>query len=184
MRNARQRRPIRIGPLLATALTAMLFPAVVTPAGPASATPAESGQADARLAKSGPAKPGKYAGTTLDEGKPVKAEYIRFRVKGKRVVGFQSRVWVHCWRYPMTYTQYPVVFSMPKAKIKKKKKRIDHRWKQDFEVDGETETLNGWVQLRFRGKGKVTGRLSIDFANCATRLGDPPHWVDLRARRK
>lgn len=178
MRNPRQRRPIRIGPLLAAALTAMLLPAVVIPVGPASAAPTES-----RLAKSGPAKPGKYAGTTLDEGKPVKAEYIRFRVKGKRVVGFQSRVWVHCWSYPMTYTQYPVVFSMPKAKIKKKK-RIDYRWKQDFKVDGETETLNGWVQLRFRGKGKVTGRLSIDFANCATRLGDPPHWVDLRARRK
>lgn len=128
------------------------------------------------------AQPGTYAGTLLDDGKPVKKEFVRFRVKKKRVVRFKVRAWVHCYSYPNTYTQLPVVVKMPKTKIRKNK--IDRSWKQRYKVDGERYTLNGRVKLKFTKKRKVTGRVSIDFANCATRLGDPPHWVKLRAKKK
>ncbi|WP_344113388.1 hypothetical protein [Nocardioides humi] len=129
------------------------------------------------------AKPGRYAGNLLgDDGRPVDAEWIRFKVKKKKVVKLRSRVWLHCYTYPNSYSQLPVVFTMPKAKIKKG--RVDLAWQESFVVDGEPETLEGRVQLRFKKNGTVTGQLSVDVANCASRLGDPPHWVKLRAKRK
>lgn len=130
-----------------------------------------------------PAKSGTYKGTLLDdEGQAVKKEWVRFRVKDKStVVRFRSRIWVQCYIPPLTYYQLPLVFKMPKAAIKKNK--VDRSWEQEIELEDETETLKGRVQLRFRKQGKVTGRVSIDVANCASRLGDPPYWVKLRAKR-
>ncbi|WP_235738135.1 hypothetical protein [Nocardioides alcanivorans] len=157
-------RPHRLSCTLALLLALTL----VTPTGPAAAAQR--------------AQPGKYAGNVLDAGKPSKKEYVRFTVKGRRVVKLKGRVWVHCYTYPSTYTQLPVVFTMPKAKIKRNK--IDKSWKTKYKVDGESYTFTGRVKLSFKKRGKVSGRLSVDFANCASRLGDPPYWVKLKARKR
>ncbi|MDQ6523800.1 hypothetical protein RB608_09330 [Nocardioides sp. LHD-245] len=130
-----------------------------------------------------PVASGKYAGTIVEDGAPSTEEWVRFRVKkGKRVVGFKTRVWLQCYAYPNTYSQLPAVVEMPKASIARR--RVDHTWTQQFTVDGEVETLEGRVQLRFTKGGKVTGQLSVDVANCATRLGEAPYWVPLSARRR
>ncbi|KRF11282.1 hypothetical protein ASG90_16080 [Nocardioides sp. Soil797] len=156
-----------VGPVLPVADAAAPVGAAVMPAPVAAASVAN----------------GKYAGNVLEKGKPQKKEWVRFRVKAhKKVVSFKSRVWLHCYSYPNTYYSLPVVFGMPKTKIRKG--RIDRSWQKSFRVEGETETLKGKVQLRFRSRGKVTGRLSIDLANCATRLGDAPYWVRLKARHR
>lgn len=168
-----------VRPLAALLAAALALSAAV--AAPATASMANTAPA-AETSAANHAKPGKYRGTLLEEGKPVKKEWIRFQVKGKKVVKLRNRIWVVCYLPPTTYYQLPLVFKMPKATIKKNK--IDRKWTQEIELEDQTETLTGRVQLKFGKQGKVTGRVSIDVANCASRLGDPPYWVDLRAKRK
>jgi len=144
----------------------------------AAALVAGAGPADAASR----ARPGRYVGTTVEAGTPVAAEWVRFRVRRTKVVGFTSRVWVHCYVYPNSYYQLPLVFRMPTAKIRRNK--VDRAWTQRIRVEGETEELKGRVQLRFKRGRTVTGRLSVEVANCATRLGDPPYWLGLRVKRK
>ena len=125
---------------------------------------------------------GSYRGTVIeDDGQVSPKEWVRFRVSQRqRVVDFRSRVWLQCYVYPNSYYQLPVVFEMPKARIDGR--RVDRSWTQQIPVDDEVETLEGRVQLRFKANGAVRGRLSIDVANCASRLGDPPYWVSFRAK--
>ncbi|MCR1785120.1 hypothetical protein KVF89_21455 [Nocardioides carbamazepini] len=165
-----RRRPRSVAALVTVLVTAV---AGLVIAGP-SASPARA---------AAPVASGKYAGTIVEDGAPSAEEWVRFRVKkGKRIVGFNTRVWLQCYTYPNTYTQLPAVVEMPKAPISRRK--VDHAWTQQFTVDGEVETLEGRLQLRFGKGGKVTGQLSVDVANCATRLGEAPYWVPLSARRK
>lgn len=125
---------------------------------------------------------GKYAGTVIENGKPSKKEWVRFRVKaGSKVVSFRSRIWLTCYLYPNSYYKLPVVFKMPKAAIKKRK--VDRSWRQKIKVEGDTETLKGRVQAKFGAGRKARGRISIDVANCASRLGSSPYWVPFRVRR-
>ncbi len=171
-----------VRPLAALLAATLALSASAAAPAVATASPAANTALAAEASAANHAKPGKYRGTLLEEGKPVKKEWIRFQVKGKKVVKLRNRIWVVCYLPPTTYYQLPLVFKMPKATIKKNK--IDRKWTQEIELEDQTETLTGRVQLKFRKQGKVTGRVSIDVANCASRLGDPPYWVDLRAKRK
>lgn len=171
------RRHSRFARAAVVAVLALIGPLLPGAQATPSASPA------AQLAAAAPVGNGKYVGTTLEGGKPVKKEWVRFKVKKhKSVAKFRSRVWVHCYVYPNQYYSLPLVFKMPKTKIHNK--RIDRSWQKTIRLENDTKTLKGRVKLRFRKKGKVTGKISIDVANCATRLGDPPYWVKLKAKHR
>lgn len=159
--------------IAAVTCAAVLVPGIVPASGAAPVTPVK------------PVTAGTYEGYLLDPdtGEPTPAETIRFKVRkdGKRVVKFVADISVVCYSYPNTYTSLPVVVKAPDAKVKNRK--ADWSWTEDYVVDGETYTLTGLVQLRFSQGKKVTGQLSVDFANCATRTGDAPYWVPVRAQR-
>lgn len=126
---------------------------------------------------------GAYAGTVVEDGEPSPKEWVRFNVnRRQRVVGFRVRLWLQCYIYPNTYYQLPAVVEMPRASVRNR--RIDRTWREQIELEDDVETLRGRVQLTFRKRGSVTGRISVDVANCASRLGDPPYWVPLRARHR
>lgn len=147
--------------------------------------PTTSTAADSPSASKGKvlAKPGKYKGTLVEDGEPSAKEWLRFKVSanGRKVTSYKSRVWVVCYQYPNTYYQLPVVFEAPNARIGSDR-RVDRSWTETFTVDGEEETLTGRLKLKFKRNGKVKGEVSVDFANCATRLGDPPYFVPLQAK--
>lgn len=166
-----RRRPAVPVPLFTVlALVASMVGLVVGP----SAAPARA---------AAPVASGKYVGTIVEDGAPSAQEWVRFRVRnGKRVTGFKAQVWLQCYSYPNTYYQLPAVVEAPKAAVAGR--RVDHAWTQQITLEGSVETLEGRLQLRFGKGGKVTGQLSVDVANCATRLGEAPYWVPLRARRR
>jgi hypothetical protein len=130
-----------------------------------------------------PVKPGKYAGNVIEDGQPSTKEWLRFRVatSGRKVTSYESRVWVVCYEYPNTYYQLPVVFSAPAARIDADRK-VEKSWTEPYTVDGVEYTLTGRLELKFKPGGRVTGQVSIDFASCATRTGDPPYFVPLKAK--
>lgn len=167
-RPAPVRRPAALVTVLA--LVASVLGLVVGPsAGPAHAA--------------APVASGKYAGTLVEDGAASAQEWVRFRVrKNKVVTGFKVQLWLQCYSYPNTYYQLPAVVEAPKAAIAGR--RVDHVWTQTITLEGSVETLEGRLQLRFRKGGKVTGQLAVDVANCASRLGEAPYWVPLRARRR
>ncbi|UYM03608.1 hypothetical protein [Solicola gregarius] len=167
------------------ALAGLLLLGLAAPIGPAYADRGGDeieGQATSGSA-AGKIRSGKYTGHIIEDGKPSKKEWLRFRVTKKRkyVTGYASRVWVICYSYPSTYTHLPVKFRAPAAKIKRGK--VDRRWKRKFTVDGERYTFKGRLKLNLR-KRTVRGQISVDFASCATKLGDPPYFIPLRARHK
>jgi len=131
------------------------------------------------------AESGKYAGSVFDEGEaPNDEEWVRFRVAGKNVKQFNSRLTVICYVGPPTnHILLPVTFTAPKARISGSG-RVDHSWTEPFTADGETYELNGVLKLRFKGKGKVSGEVSIEFDGCGTTTGDPPGFMTIRAKHK
>ncbi len=152
---------------------ALLVALVMTPAGmhaPAAGAPA-------------PVKPGKYEGNIIEDGQPSTKEWLRFKVaaSGRKLTSYRSRVWVVCYEYPNNYYQLPVVFSAPAARIDGNRK-VDKTWTEPYTVDGEQYTLTGQLELQFKPGGRVTGQVSIDFASCATRTGEPPYFVPLKAK--
>lgn len=164
------RRPV---PTLAAVVVLVLLGPLST-AGSAGAHAAMSG---ARVAT------GAYAGTVVEDGDPSPKEWVRFKVdRRQRVVDFRIRLWLQCYVYPNTYYQLPAVVEMPTARVRDR--RVDRTWREQIELEDDVETLRGRVQLAFRKRGRVTGRISVDVANCASRLGDAPYWVPLRARHR
>lgn len=166
---------------IATATVAVLLLTGTPAVAGASADPA--GLAADAAPRQGAAKPGRYTGTVLEDGKPSTKEWIRFRVSknGRVLQNFRSRVWVICYDYPNTYTHLPVRFRAPNARIVKGK--VNRRWQQRYTVDGERYRLRGHLRLNLR-RPVVRGQISVDFSSCATKLGDPPHFVPLRASRR
>ena len=163
-------------------LTGLLLVGLAAPIGAADAasTSGTSGDTSKIASK---VRAGKYVGHRIKNGKPSKKQWLRFRVTKKRkyVRKYRSRIWVICYSYPSTYTTLPVKFSAPPARIRKG--LVDRRWRRKFTVDGERYTLKGRLKLNLR-KRKVRGRVSLDFASCATKTGHPPHFVPIRARHK
>ncbi|MQA76288.1 MAG: hypothetical protein GEU88_18480 [Solirubrobacterales bacterium] len=129
------------------------------------------------------AKPGAYKGKVFSrEDGPNNKEWVKFKVVGKRMKAFTSRLWVICYAGGTTYLNLPVKFKAPPAKIKRG--RADRRWRNPFRVDGEREVLKGRLKLRFKSRGKVGGKVRIEFGSCGTTTGDPPGYMAIRAKHR
>lgn len=130
-----------------------------------------------------PAEPGKYRGTTLDEGESVRSEFVELQVtRDGKVKGFRARLGMYCYVGPPMYTQIiPTVIEAPTMKIRKG--RIKRGWTEVYEVGDAADVIRGRLVITFRRGRPVKGKVAVTFASCGTTTGTPAGYIPFEVRR-